>query len=72
MTPSGIDPAILLFVAQCLNHCATTIWCRCNGESADGNDQTFEIRSLEKCVVFMVLVNTMWFSQLREKAGLNF
>jgi hypothetical protein len=23
-------------------------------------------------VVFMVLVNTMWFSQLREKAGLNF
>jgi hypothetical protein len=24
MTPSGIDPATFQFVAQCLNHCATT------------------------------------------------
>jgi hypothetical protein len=23
MSPSGIDPATCLFVAQCLNHCAT-------------------------------------------------
>jgi hypothetical protein len=23
MTPTGIDPAILQFLAQCLNHCAT-------------------------------------------------
>jgi hypothetical protein len=24
MTPSGIDPATFQFVAQCLNHCATS------------------------------------------------
>lgn len=48
------------------------IWCRCNGESAHGLDKIFEIGNLEMDAVFMIKVNTICLSQLRDKTGLNF
>jgi hypothetical protein len=50
VTPSGINPATFLFVAQCLNHCATACPIRTNTASL------ISLPFMGKCVC----KNTLW------------
>jgi hypothetical protein len=55
MTPTGIDPATFWFVAQCLNHCATTY------------PPAFAVHTLKKLINMTLLMKSWGWPNTSEK-----